>query len=102
MMLLTITLLGAGCSFFLSADEREMRHLADQIEETDERTVTNCRYLGTVAGKVDPRTVPERHAIKTGRKLTRRHAAEIGATHIVWLYSHQSASAALAYDCTPE
>ena len=82
-----------------SPREQELKEPKWGIVGTDERTVDHYRYLGAVSGTADPRFIPEIFAVAKCKERARLHAAEIGATHIVWLYSHPSVAAALAYDC---
>jgi len=67
--------------------------------ETDERVVQGYECLGTVQGTVDVENsfllfskIKYKNEIKHG-------AAILGATHIVWLYTHKTSAAALAYKC---
>lgn len=96
---MVILIIGACSALNPSPREKELKELERGIIETDERTVDNCRYLGAVSGTADPRFIPEIYAVAKCKERARLHAAEIGATHIVWLYSHPSAAAALAYNC---
>ena len=96
---IVILILAACSALNPSPREKELKDLERGIIETDTRTVDQCRYLGAVSGTADPRFFPEIYAVAKCKERARLHAAEIGATHIVWLYSHPSTAAALAYNC---
>ena len=97
---MVVILFSSACSALNpSPRDQELKETEKGIIETDERTVDNCRYLGAVSGTADPRFIPEIYAVAKCKERARLHAAEIGATHIVWLYAHPSTAAALAYNC---
>jgi len=100
LLVVTIILLTAfSCALFLSPREQRIKEVERSLIETDERVVQGCQCLGTVRGTVDVgNTFLLFSNIKCKDKV-RHSAAILGATHIVWLYTHKTSAAALAYKC---
>jgi hypothetical protein len=83
----------------LSPREQRIKEVERSLIETDERVVQGCQCLGTVYGTVDVgNTFLFFSKIKCKNKV-KHGAATLGATHIVWLYTHKTTAAALAYKC---
>ena len=98
LIVLTIILL-TTFSCALSPREQRIKEVERSLIETDERIVQGCQCLGTVQGSVDVgNTFLLFSKIKCKNKV-KHSAAILGATHIVWLYTHKTSAAALAYKC---
>jgi hypothetical protein len=73
------------------------------IEILEEKMVSNCRYLDTLAENSDPgRLQLNPKWFYDGQERVLQRAERLGATHIVWLYDNQWGAAALAYRCEPD
>jgi len=94
-MLLTIF----SCALFLSPREKRNKEVAQSLIETDERVVQGCQCLGTVQGTVDVGDTFLSFSKIRCKNKARHRAAILGATHIVWLHTHKTSAAALAYKC---
>ena len=98
-LLVVIIILLTTFSCALSPREKRIKEVERSLIETDERVVQGCQCLGTVQGTVDVgNTFLLFSNIKCKDKV-RHSAAILGATHIVWLYTHKTSAAALAYKC---
>jgi hypothetical protein len=100
LLVLTILLLNTfSCAFFLSPREQRIKEMERSLIETDERIVQGCQCLGTVHGTVDVGNTFIFFSKIRCKNKAKRSAAVLGATHIVWLYTHKTSAAALAYKC---
>jgi len=88
-----------SCTFFISPREQRIKDVQRALIETDERVVKDCQYLGTVHGTVDVGNTLLFYSKERCRNKAKQNAAVLGATHIVWLYTHKTSAAALAYKC---
>ncbi|MDY6792869.1 MAG: hypothetical protein SWH54_16515 [Thermodesulfobacteriota bacterium] len=88
-----------SCTLFLSPKEKRIKETTQSLIETDERVVQGCRCLGTVQGTVDVGNIFLFFSKTRCKNKAKHNAAILGATHIVWLYIHQTSAAALAYKC---
>lgn len=75
-MLLTSSAL-TGCATTKSA-------MAAKVLEADERTVSNCKYVGDVAGTSGWGNLAASTGIKSAKTEAFEQAASLGATHVVW------------------
>ena len=100
-MILTAALLMStfSCTTIPEPDNQYLDQQAQQLVETDERMVQNCRNLGSVSRSADMTKFLGIHLTKKNIQLVKRQAAQLGATHIVWLYQYKNSAAALAYSC---
>lgn len=104
--LLTIATLAMGlilqtvsCTTMSDPATRQIDQLAQQLVETDERMVQSCRNLGSVSRSADMQSLFLYHREKKNIQEIKRQAAQLGATHIVWLYRYKNSAAANAYSC---
>ena len=98
LLVITIILLTAfSCA--LSPREKRIKEVERSLIETDERVVQGCQCLGTVRGTVDVGNTFLLFSKSNCKNKAKHGAAILGATHIVWLYTHKTSAAALAYKC---
>jgi hypothetical protein len=69
------------------------------VKIAEEPMVQGCTYLATLSETTDPgrRLDNYRHPEHQDKILER--AANLGATHIVWIYDYRMGSSAVAYRC---
>ncbi len=103
---LTIVTLAMGlilqtvsCTTMSDPATRQLDQLAQQLVETDERTVQSCRNLGSVSRSADMQRLFLYYRERQNIQEIKRQAAQLGATHIVWLYRYKNSAAANAYAC---
>jgi hypothetical protein len=97
-LMVTIILL-ATFSCALSPKEKRIKEVEQSLIETDERVVQGCQCLGTVRGTIDVGNTFLLFSKSSCKNKAKHGAAILGATHIVWLYTHKTSAAALAYKC---
>ncbi len=102
MLSATILLVLCACATNPIPNEKKIIEKEKHIIETDERMVQACYYLGSVKGTTNYGKTFSFYATWLCKKDARRQAAILGATHIVWLYTHPTAASALAYDCNQQ
>ena len=88
-----------SCALFLSTREQRIKEVKRSLIETDERVVQSCQCLGTVRGMVDVGDISLLFSKYRCKNKVKNGAAILGATHIVWLYTHKTSAAALVYKC---
>ena len=88
-----------SCTTIPEPDNQYLDQQAQQLIETDERMVQNCRNLGSVSRSADMTKFLGIHLTKKNIQLIKRQAAQLGASHIVWLYQYKNSAAAMAYSC---
>ena len=98
-VVIIILLTTFSCTLFLSPREQRIKEVEQSLIETDERVVQGCQCLGTVQGTVDVGNTFLFFSKTRCRNKAKYNAALLGATHIVWLHTHKTSAAALAYKC---
>ncbi len=88
-----------SCTTIPEPENQHLEQLAQQLIETDERMVKNCKNLGSVSRTADMNKFFGYHLTSRNIQLVKQQAAQLGATHIVWLYQYKNSAAALAYSC---
>lgn len=88
-----------SCTTIPEPENQHLEQLAQQLIETDERMVKNCKNLGSVSRTADMNKFFGYHLARRNIQLVKQQAAQLGATHIVWLYQYKNSAAALAYSC---
>lgn len=88
-----------SCTTIPEPENQQYDQLAQELVETDERMVQNCRNLGSVSRSADMDKLFGYHLSNKNIQIVKRQAAQLGATHIVWLYQYKNSAAALAYSC---
>jgi len=90
--LLVVALVGlAGCSHVQST--------GPELIETQPQLVQQCRMLGVIAETADADKIIQFRAAQEMVRNVRARAAQLGATHIVWLHKTGDSAAAQAYWC---
>ena len=77
-MFISVCLLASGCATRLSTEAR-------QVQAADERMVANCTFLGEVQGSSGWGNLAASKGMQNARNEAQEGAAELGATHIVWM-----------------
>jgi hypothetical protein len=95
----TLMLQTVSCTTVSDPETRQLDLLAQQLVETDERMVQTCRKLGSVSRSADIQKMFGYQLERRNIQAIKRQAAQLGATHIVWLYRYKNSAAALAYSC---
>ena len=88
-----------SCATIPETENKQLDQLAQQLVETDERMVQACRNLGSVSRSADMDKLFAVHLTNRNIQTVKRQAAQLGATHIVWLYRYKNSAAAQAYSC---
>jgi len=69
------------------------------VKVAEEPMVQDCEYVDTISETTDPgRRLDNYRSSEHQNKILMR-AANLGATHIVWVYDYRIGSAAVAYRC---
>ncbi|MCJ8499694.1 hypothetical protein [Desulfatitalea alkaliphila] len=63
--------------------------------------VAECRFLGMVTETADAGQVSVFWARRSMLRAVTNRAAQLGATHLVWLHRTDNSAAAQAYHCSP-
>ena len=95
----SLMLLIYSCTTIPETENQQLDQLAQQLIETDERMVQTCRNLGSVSRSADMSKLFGYHLTRRNIQAVKRQAAQLGATHIVWLYRYKNSAAAQAYSC---
>ena len=69
------------------------------VKVAEESMVQECEYIATLTEPSDPGELFYRLAPKETQDKILRRAANLSATHIVWVYDYPMGSAAVAYRC---
>ena len=88
LLLLIIVLLMAACMQTLPA-----------VKVAEESMVQDCERIATLSENTDPGRVLENYRPPDHQDEILRRAANLGATHIVWVYDYRIGSAGVAYRC---
>lgn len=94
-----LMLQAASCATVPDPETQHLDQLAQQLVVTDERMVQTCKNLGSVSRSADIQQLFGYHLESRNIQAIKRQAAQLGATHIVWLYRYKSSAAAMAYSC---
>ena len=63
--------------------------------------VQNCERIATLSETTDPGRVLDNYRPAEHQDKILQRAANLGATHIVWIYDYRVGSAGVAYRCEP-
>lgn len=61
--------------------------------------VEDCAYIATLSENTDPGRILDNYRPTEHQNEILKRAANLGATHVVWLYDYREGSAAEAYRC---
>ena len=69
------------------------------VKVAEESMVQDCERIATFAETTDPGRVLDNYRPSEHQDVILQRAANLGATHIVWLYDYRIGSAGVAYRC---
>ena len=69
------------------------------VKVAEESMVRNCEYVATLSETTDPGKLFYNYLPKESQDKILIRAANLRATHVVWVYDHPMGSAAVAYRC---
>jgi hypothetical protein len=69
------------------------------VKIAEEPMVQDCAYIATLSETTDPGRRLDNYRPSEHQDEVLERAANLGATHIVWLYDFRIGSAAVAYRC---
>lgn len=70
-----------------------------EVKIAEESMVQNCEYIETLSETLDPGVLFSTYQSQAARNKILKRAANLRATHIVWVYDNRMGSAAVAYRC---
>lgn len=69
------------------------------VRVAEESMVQDCEYIATLTETADPGKLFNYYQPQETEDKILKRAANLGATHIVWVYDYAMGSAAVAYRC---
>ena len=69
------------------------------VKIAEEPMVTDCEFVGTISENTDPGRILDNYRPTEHQDEVLQRAANLGATHIVWVYNFRIGSSADAYRC---
>ena len=69
------------------------------VKIAEEPMVQDCAYVATLSETADPGRPLNNYRPSEHQAEVLERAANLGATHVVWVYDFQIGSAAVAYRC---
>ena len=69
------------------------------VKIAEEPMVQGCDHIATLSETTDPGRILDHYRPSEHQDVILKRAANLGATHIVWLYDYRVGSAADAYRC---
>ena len=69
------------------------------VKVAEEPMVQECTYVATLSENTDPGRIMDNYRPPEHQDEILQRAANLGATHVVWLYDYRVGSAAKAYRC---
>jgi hypothetical protein len=69
------------------------------VKVAEESMVQDCKRLATLSETTDPGRVLDNYRPTDHQDEILQRAANLGATHIVWVYDYKIGSAGVAYQC---
>ena len=88
-------LMGISCILFLAACAKTI----PAVKVAEEPMVQDCAYVATLSETSDPGRKLDNLRPPEHQDEVLERAANLGATHIVWVYDFRIGSAAVAYRC---
>ena len=83
-----------GILFFLGCNKT-----IPAVKIAEEPMVKDCAYVATLSETKDPGRRLDNYRPSEHQAEVLERAANLGATHVVWVYDFQIGSAAVAYRC---
>ncbi|MGD9173281.1 MAG: hypothetical protein PVF29_03920 [Desulfobacterales bacterium] len=69
------------------------------VKVAEKPMVQGCAHIATLAENTDPGRILDNYRSTEHQDEILKRAANLGATHVVWLYEYRVGSAADAYRC---
>ena len=69
------------------------------VKIAEEPMVKDCTYVATLTEMADPGRRLDNYRVPEHQDKVLERAANLGATHIVWVYDYRMGSSAVAYRC---
>lgn len=69
------------------------------VKIAEEPMVKDCTYVATLSAMTDPGRALDNYRATDHQDRVLERAANLGATHVVWVYDVRIGSAAIAYRC---
>ena len=69
------------------------------VKIAEEPMVTDCEFVATISETTDPGRILDHYRPAEHQDEVLQRAANLGATHIVWVYNFRIGSSADAYRC---
>ena len=69
------------------------------VKIAEEPMVQDCAYVATLSEMADPGRRLDNYRPSEHQAEVLERAANLGATHVVWVYDYQIGSSAVAYRC---
>ena len=69
------------------------------VKVAEESMVQNCEYVATLSEAADSGKLFYNYPTRESQDKILERAANLRATHVVWIYDYQMGSAAMAYRC---
>jgi hypothetical protein len=71
------------------------------VKVAEEPMVKDCEFVATISETTDPGRILDNYRPPQHQNKVLQRAANLGATHIVWVYDYRMGSSAIAYRCDP-
>jgi hypothetical protein len=69
------------------------------VKIAEESMMKDCAYVATLSDMTDPGRALDNYRSPDHQDRVLERAANLGATHVVWVYDYRIGSAAVAYRC---
>jgi len=69
------------------------------VKVAEEPMVQDCEFVATISENTDPGRILDNYRPAEHQDDVLQRAANLGATHIVWVYNYRIGSSANAYRC---
>lgn len=69
------------------------------VKVAEEPMVQDCEFVATISENTDPGRILDNYRPTDHQDDILQRAANLGATHIVWVYNYRIGSSANAYRC---
>lgn len=70
------------------------------VKVAEKPMVENCEFVATISETTDPGRILDNYRPAEHQDEIMQRAANLGATHIVWIYNYRIGSSANAYRCS--
>ncbi len=70
------------------------------VKVAEKQMVEDCEFVATISETTDPGRILDNYRPTDHQDEVLQRAANLGATHIVWVYNYRIGSSANAYRCS--